>query len=169
MLTSPSPVTLLLTALVAIGTVVGPAQAEPVTILYDDEVVEIERTLADPNDLWVVPEDLTRLNGFELKAEGICLDQVCIPVRQDRDTDILITRGGQVWINVTEMARKLSQPYAVDHDHHVWSFGAIPLTRTRFLNAALAPDFALPNREGELVRLSDFRGKKVLILTWASW
>ena len=32
-----------------------------------------------------------------------------------------------------------------------------------------APDFALPNREGEVVRLSDFRGKKVLIITWASW
>ena len=26
-----------------------------------------------------------------------------------------------------------------------------------------------PNRDGEIVRLSDFRGKKVLIITWASW
>jgi peroxiredoxin len=32
-----------------------------------------------------------------------------------------------------------------------------------------APDFSLPNMEGELIRLSDFRGKKVLLLTWASW
>jgi peroxiredoxin len=27
----------------------------------------------------------------------------------------------------------------------------------------------LMGRDGELVRLSDFRGKKVLLLTWASW
>ena len=33
----------------------------------------------------------------------------------------------------------------------------------------MAPDFALPDREGKLVRLSDFKGKKVLIVTWASW
>ena len=25
--------------------------AEPVTVLYDDQVIDIERTLADPNDL----------------------------------------------------------------------------------------------------------------------
>ena len=29
--------------------------AEPVTVLYDDQVIEVERTLADPNDLWVSP------------------------------------------------------------------------------------------------------------------
>jgi len=56
-----------------------------------------------------------------------------------------------------------------DHDHRVWSFGEIPVTRTRFLRSAMAPDFALPNREGDVVRLTDFRGKKVLIVTWASW
>jgi peroxiredoxin len=34
---------------------------------------------------------------------------------------------------------------------------------------AAAPDFALKNHLGETVRLSDFRGKKVLINFWASW
>ena len=28
---------------------------------------------------------------------------------------------------------------------------------------------ALEDREGKTVRLQDFRGKKVLLLTWASW
>ena len=82
---------------------------------------------------------------------------------------MFVTRAAQPWFNVTELARKLGQAFVADHDHRVWSFGEIPVTRTRFLGSAMAPDFALPNREGELVRLSDFRGKKVLILTWASW
>jgi cytochrome c biogenesis protein CcmG/thiol:disulfide interchange protein DsbE len=36
-------------------------------------------------------------------------------------------------------------------------------------STAMAPDFALPDLEGRTVRLSDFRGKAVLIDFWATW
>ena len=29
-----------------------------------------------------------------------------------------------------------------------------------------APDFALPNQDGEIIRLSDFRGKKVILFAF---
>ncbi len=109
------------------------ASAEPVTVLYDDQVIEVERTLADPNDLWVVPADLPRVNGFELKPEGACLEELCISVLQDRDSDMFVTRAGQAWFNVTALARRLEQAYAADHAHRVWSFGEMPVTRIRFL------------------------------------
>ena len=32
-----------------------------------------------------------------------------------------------------------------------------------------APDFALPDPSGRIHRLSDYRGKKVFLVTWASW
>src|SRR5579859_3048794 len=32
-----------------------------------------------------------------------------------------------------------------------------------------APDFSLPDRDGNKVRLSDFKGKPVLLVFWASW
>ena len=32
-----------------------------------------------------------------------------------------------------------------------------------------APDFTLPDLEGRLHSLSEHRGKKVLLVTWASW
>ena len=37
----------------AVAQVVG-----TVTVLYDDRVIEVAETLADPNDLWVRPADL---------------------------------------------------------------------------------------------------------------
>ncbi|MDX1384386.1 MAG: redoxin domain-containing protein, partial [Thermoanaerobaculia bacterium] len=129
----------------------------------------VERTLADPTDLWVVPADLTRINDFVLKPEGACIDDLCVPIRQDRDSDIFVTRDGQGWINVTELADRLEQAWVSDADARVWSFGDIPYTRKDFLDRAMAPDFTLPDREGRPVRLADFRGKKVMILSWASW
>jgi peroxiredoxin len=36
-------------------------------------------------------------------------------------------------------------------------------------SAALAPDPVLLDMESQPVRLSDFRGKKIVLFTWASW
>jgi peroxiredoxin len=41
--------------------------------------------------------------------------------------------------------------------------------RARQLASLEALDFTLPDIEGVLHSLSDFRGKKVLLATWASW
>ena len=125
------------------------------------------RTLADPDDLWVVPEDLARISGFALRGNQICLDRVCVSARPG--SDLRIVRSSQTWISMTELARQLKQAVAVDAERGVWSFGDVPATRAGFFESAMAPDFTLPNRQGQPVRLSDFRGKKVLIVTWASW
>jgi peroxiredoxin len=37
------------------------------------------------------------------------------------------------------------------------------------LSSLAAPDFTLPDIDGNSHSLSDFRGKKILLLTWASW
>ncbi len=41
--------------------------------------------------------------------------------------------------------------------------------RGSFYESRIAPDFAVPDRKGKIVHLSDFRGKKALVFTWASW
>ncbi len=158
-----------LTAALATTPACARIEPEPITVLYIDRVVTVESTLADPSDLWVTPEDLTRINGFELKPEGACLDSLCIPVNQDDDSDIVVNRDAQRWFSLTAFARKLDQAYVVDRTHRTWSFSEPPILRSGLIDNAVAPDFELPDRQGTLVRLSDFRGKKVLLLTWASW
>lgn len=142
--------------------------AEAATVLFGGKTIEVERTLADPNDLWVTPDDLTRINGFVIKPEGACLEDICIPLPRG-DSALSITRDGVQWINATELARKVGQAYAADHETGTWSFDAIPAIRSGQLRSAIAPDFELNDRAGNVVRLSDFRGKKVLLKTWASW
>jgi hypothetical protein len=143
--------------------------AAPVTVLHQDDAVTVERTLSDPSDLWVESADLPKVNGFTLKPEGACLDELCIPIKQDKDSDIFMSRDGGRWVSVTELADRLGQAYVVDRDTQVWSLGEVPATRKSFAEQGIAPDFTLPTVDGRPVRLADLRGRKVLLLTWASW
>jgi hypothetical protein len=90
------------------------ADAAPATVLYNDEIVLVQQTLADPDDLWVVPEDLTRINGFVLKGDALCLGDFCVPARQNADGSLLIVRSGQEWVSVTELARRIHTPAVRD-------------------------------------------------------
>ncbi len=136
------------------------AAAPPaVTILYGDSAAAVGKVRQDPKDLWVRAADLPRINGFEVKPQGACRADMCIPLAKD-------LKQGE-WFSLTGFARRLHQAYLVDGA--VWSFGEIPAVRGEFYQSRVAPDFAVPDRSGRIVHLSDFRGKKVLVVTWASW
>jgi hypothetical protein len=137
------------------------------TILYEGRTITIENTLDDPVHLWVTPADLTKINGFVIKPEGACLDEICIPLTEQNQ--LSITRLGQQWINLTKLAQILKQPFASDTSSKVWSFAPIPAKHESYLQTAVAPDFELKDRSGKTIRLSDYKGKKVLLMTWASW
>ena len=140
-----------------------------VEVVVGGDVIQLEKSLPDVTDLWVTTSDFTRINGFEVKPEGACYANLCVPLKQDADNDMHVKRDGQSWLNVTKFAQQVQQPFVVDRDKQVWSFGMVPTTRKPFLKSAIAPDFELKDRNGELVKLADFRGKKVMIITWASW
>jgi hypothetical protein len=143
--------------------------AAATTVLFDDTVVEIENTLTSPIDLWVSPDDLVKVTGLELKPEGACVGDICIPIKQDQDSALFVTRRGSNWVNATGLAKMVGQSVAVDYDANVWSFGEIPNAHSASLAEGMAPDFAMQDREGNTIKLSDYRGKKVIIMTWASW
>ncbi len=145
--------------------------AEPVpmkvTVLAREAKLDIERALVDDDRLLVPSEYVQAITGFELKPQGLCAGDVCIPIPSDAGW--LVKQDGATYFNVSGFAHKVDQVFAVDVEQKVWSFTPVPRAQTQPLLAGNAPDFALPNRAGKLVRLSDFRGKKVLLLTWASW
>src|SRR5580704_6564605 len=146
----------------------GSSPAE--TVLYNGAAVKIERPLTENGDLWVTASDLQRINGLTLKPPGVlCVGDICIKLSEKGKSPLLRKKDSQEWINVSGLAQQLKQPFAVDRETGTWSFGPIPETRTPFLKSAVAPNFELPDRKGKMIRLSDYRGKKVLLMTWASW
>lgn len=145
------------------------AYAESATAISADRVVPVANAIVDGDELWVTPADLTRINGFVLKPEGACLPELCIPVSRRPEDRFLRTEQGQEYISLAKLSAKLDQAVVVDREHRVWSFGPLSISGAGALDSGLAPEFTLPDRQGRPVRLSSFRGKKVLLLSWASW
>ena len=134
------------------------------TVLYQGKTITLAET--GPGDgLLIRPDDLQRVNGFELKPEGACYHDLCIPLN-DR---LLVQRDGRQWFDLAAFAELLGQPVVVDHEARVWSFAEIPAKRDNMLLDAMAPDFEITDRLGNVIRMSDYRGKKALIVTWSSW
>ncbi len=135
-----------------------------VTILYQGRTITLTQTNTD-DGLLIRPEDLTSVNGFQLKPEGACYEDMCIPM----NAQLLIERDGQQWFNLTAFAELLDQPYVADTEASVWSFAEIPAKRENMMVNAMAPDFEVTDRQGKVIRLADLKGKKALIVTWSSW
>ena len=129
------------------------------TVLYADRAVPLDHVRTEGAELWVRAADLPKINEFELKPQGACRADVCIPIAKE-------WRQGE-FFHLTAFAKRVGE--SVVADSGVWSFGEIPALRGNFVNGRVAPDFAVPDRTGKLVHLSDFKGKKVLVVTWASW
>jgi len=134
------------------------------TVLYQGRKIVLTET--GPGDsLLIRPEDLPAINGFELKPEGACFNDLCIPL----NGDLLVTGNGSEWFNLSAFADLLEQPWVADTAARVWSFAEIPANRENTMVNAMAPDFEVTDRQGNVIRMADLKGKKALIVTWSSW
>ena len=117
-----------------------------------------------PGDaLWVSAAPLQDALGWQLKPEGLCRGDVCIPVR---DRESLVREDA---IDLGGLARLLDRPLALDPGTRMAAIGESAQSRAEQMATLEAPDFALPDLDGTLHRLSDHRGKKVLLIAYASW
>jgi hypothetical protein len=107
-----------------------------------------------------VPVDvLARETGWEVKPEGACRDEQCVPLPPGTLHD------GTV--ELAAFAEHMSRPLLHDEEHGLWSLG--PQGGGRAMTDVQAPDLVLPTLTGEPFPLAALRGRKVLIAAWASW
>lgn len=147
-----------------------PFEATPIhptgsaTVLYQGRTITLSE-VGDGDGLLVRPQDLARINGFEVKPQGACFNDLCIPLN---DT-VLVERSGETWLDLLAFADLLGQPYVADAEARVWSFAEIPVKRENMMQGAMAPDFEVTDRQGNRITRADLKGKKALIVTWSSW
>ena len=137
------------------------------TIMYGDTTFESAGARLDGDDLWVPFADLTSAVGWVRKPEGICRDEVCVPIPAGREASLL--SADESGVNLSEFARMIEQPVALDAAHDIAYFGAPSWEWRSRLDGGMAPDFELKDFAGVTHRLSDYRGQKVFLLCWASW
>jgi hypothetical protein len=137
-------------------------QDVPFTILDEGRATTVPATVV-PGRVTLAPDAVESALGWKLEPEGLCRDGVCVPVR-GHEADI--HSGG---IDLAALAERLDRPVAIDTERAAAALGTSAGERRRQLESKLAPDFSLPDLAGQTHSLSDFRGKKVLLVAYASW
>ena len=138
-------------------------------VIYDGVANEVAVAPNPSTDLWITTSDLTRVTRFVIKPQGVCRDELCFPLPKSRKAEFVSKQGATTWFNLSAFAKLIRQPVVVDQKNGVWYFGVRDAEQNGYLTSLEAPNFSLPDLNGRMHSLSDFRGKKVLLVTWASW
>ena len=135
------------------------------TLLIDNGAHAIADSACRGDELWLDIDSLEETAGWTLKPEGVCRDEVCVPLPRGREGEF-VDRGR---FNMAAFARHMGQPVLQDAASHSWAIGEAGETRASALRSLQAPDFTLPDMAGVTHSLSDYRGRKVFLVSWASW
>jgi len=97
---------------------------------------------------------LEAATGWTLKPEGLCRDDVCVPVPDDAGSDAV-----DIWT-------RLDWPVVRSGDD---AYLGEPVATRAVGVGDEAPDFTLRDLAGREHSLSEHRGKKVFLASWAPW
>ena len=102
----------------------------------------------------VDPGELLGLTGWELKPEGLCKADRCVPT-------------GGAPLSAALLDEKLGMALVRDDEHDLAALG--PESGGRALDDARLPDLVLPDRHGRPFSLRSLRGTRFVMVAWASW
>ncbi len=143
------------------------SRGENVIILANGKTNEVSQRTDDTEALWLRLGELPDATGWQMKPQGACLGELCVPLPEDKRDEWIADADDWVWFCYSDFADMIGQKHVRDGD--VWSLGSVPEVRRSGLENAIAPDFEMTDRNGSTLRLSDLRGHKVVLFTWSSW
>jgi peroxiredoxin len=132
--------------------------------IIDSEVRTVEATPDAARGTFLIDADrLPEALGWELKPTGLCQAHTCVPVR-----DPSSLRVGQ-HLDLVAVARALGRPVVVDVEAGLMAVALPAELRRQALDDLQAPPFELPDLDGSLHGLDEWRGQKRLLVTFSSW
>ncbi|HUP76598.1 MAG TPA: hypothetical protein VM282_26425 [Acidimicrobiales bacterium] len=135
------------------------------TVVQADGAVQVDATIdAAGATVRMSADAVQQCLGWERKPEGLCRGDVCIPARS-----LAGVEGDDGLFDLAQMTELLERPFAIDIEGAAAFVGVGAPQRAARLARFEAPDFTLPDLDGRLHSLTDHRGKKVFLATWASW
>lgn len=131
------------------------------TIVTDE--IRTTAAVADGDRLLIDPAALPDALGWEWKPEGLCRDNVCVPVR-DRAAVLVADK-----LDIGAVAAALGRLAVVDAPAGIAVIALAKELRREALEERHAPAFTLPDLDGVEHDLGQWSGKKKLLVTFASW
>jgi hypothetical protein len=117
----------------------------------------------DEGRVLIQPDQLPAAIGWQLKDEGLCRDDICVPVR-DRARLFVGDR-----LDLAAVAAALGRPVEVDDTAAVLAMALPSEERRQALRDHHAPAFTLPDLDGKLHSLEEFRDRKKLLVAFSTW
>jgi hypothetical protein len=139
------------------------------TLIFEGKAASAPRARPEGGDLWVPLSDLASSTPWELKPEGVCKGEICVPLSPSNTQAIVREENSSTWFNLTQFARVIDQPVAADVSAGIWYFGPAGWDWQPRPAGWSAPDFTAPDLDGQQHTLSEALSKKVFLLFWASW
>lgn len=102
---------------------------------------------------------LSEQTGWDLKERGLCKGPLCVPLPPETPVNA---------IPLELLSERLGAPLVRDETHDLWALGPETMTGRALATAAL-PDLELEDLDGRPFPLRSLRGRKALLVAWASW
>ena len=133
------------------------------TIVTDDGETTVD-AIRTGGSVRIDAAALARATGWELKPEGLCRGEMCVPVR---DPDAL---GVDDAIDLHAFADVLRRPLVVDDEVDLAVLGASTIDRAAEREGLRVPaDLALRDLDGNVHHWGELGRRKKLLFAWASW
>jgi hypothetical protein len=134
----------------------------PQVTVISDQVRTVE-ALSGEGRILVAPDHLQDAVGWELKPEGLCQGDVCVPVR---DTSSLFSGPD---LDLAAVASALGRPAVIDAEAGMAAVALDAEGRRQALDDLHAPSFTLKDLDGNAHRLEEWSGRKKLLVAFSSW
>jgi len=135
----------------------------PITVITEEPATVDGRPDEARGTVLVTEDQLVDALGWTLNASGLCRGDVCVPVR-----DAGALRVGD-HVDLLAVAGALGRQVVVDLPAGIVAVSLPAELRRQALRDQRAPDFELRDLDGRWHTLTEWQGRKRLLVTFSSW